>query len=137
MKLHLFLKKEISKQFRRFVLIGLDCAALYYLMFIIFYNFLNIHYLLSTTLAFIISTSFGFGFNKVYTFSSKLKNIISFPRYILIYSFTLIFTLIFLELLVELFKMPPITAMLILIPITTLINFFATKIVAFRNFKWD
>ena len=130
------LKREISRQFIRFCLIGLECTVLYYLVFILLYNYLSFHYLTSALISFLSGIFFGFAFNKIFTFNSKEKNTIAFPTYFLVYLFSMIFTLVSLKLLVDFLKINPLISFALLIPITTLINFLGTKIFVFKNKKW-
>jgi len=130
------LKRDVSKQFLRFCIIGLESTILYYLVFILLYNFLFFYYLISAFISFLSGILFGFVFNKLFTFNSKEKDRITFPIYFLVYLFSMIFTLISLKILVDLFNINPLISFALLIPITTLINFFGTKIFAFKNKKW-
>lgn len=132
----LFFKRDVSKQFIRFALVGLESTILYYLIFIVLFNFLDFYYLLSATIAFFSGIVFGFTFNKLYTFGSKERNTIAFPIYFFVYLFSLSFTLLSLRFLVEYINIYPTISMAMLIPITAFINFFGTKILAFKNKKW-
>lgn len=130
------LKKDVSKQFLRFCLIGLECAILTYLVFLILYYYLSINYLISSGAGFISGVLFGFMFNKIYTFESKEKSTTVFPPYLLVYFFTFILAIVGLKVLVENFGLNPLISTALLMPVTTFINFFGTKILAFKNKKW-
>lgn len=136
MKLMDILRREVSKQFVRFALIGLESTILNYLVFIIMLNFLAIHYLPSAATGFISGVFLGFIFNKIYTFRSDRKLSISFPIYLLVYAVSLSFTLLALRFLVESVGITPLFSNLMILPITTLMNFFGTKILAFKNKDW-
>jgi len=130
------LKREVSRQFIRFCLIGLECTVLYYLVFILLYNYLSFHYLTAAVISFLSGILFGFVFNKIFTFNSKEKNTVAFPTYFLVYLFSMVFTLISLKFLVDSLNLNPLISFALLIPITTLINFFGTKIFVFKNKRW-
>jgi len=98
--------------------------------------YLSINYLISAGTGFLSGVFIGFIFNKLYTFNSKMTNTSTIPLYFIVYLFTLLFTVGSLKFLVEIINIPPLPANALLIPITTLINFFGTKIFVFRNKKW-
>ena len=130
------LKRAVSRQFIRFCLIGLECTVLYYLVFTILYYYLLFHYLFAAIISFLSGIALGFIFNKLYTFNSKEKTKIAFPIYFLIYSFSMVLSIISLKYLVEYANIHPLISFALLIPITTLINFFGTKIFVFKNKRW-
>ena len=136
MALKNILKREISKQFLRFAIVGLACATLTYLIFILSYYFLTINYLISATLGIVAGVSFGFGFNKKCSFNSKKRNVIALPKYILVYVISWLFNLVALKFLVESKGLNPIPSNLIILPIIVAINFFGIKIFAFQNKNW-
>ena len=130
------LKRDVIKQFLRFCLIGLETTILYYLVFIVCFNFISINYLVSAAIAFISSVFLGFFFNKLYTFHSKRKTTITFPEYLAIYSISLLLHLSAMRFLVETMGVMPIISNLFVLPFTTMINFFGSKIVVFKNRRW-
>lgn len=136
MNFHSLLKREISKQFYKFVLIGLESTILNYLIFIVLLYFFSVNYLISAGSGFVSGVFLGYVFNKIYTFGSKRKHTIAFPIYLLVYSFSLTFTLLSLTILVEFLGLIPIISNLMVLPITASINFFGVKILAFKNLKW-
>jgi len=130
------LKREISKQFLKFCLIGLESTVLNYLVFLTMFYFLMINYLISAGTGYLSGVILGFIFNKLYTFDSKQKSLTTVPGYLGVYLFSLSFSLIMLKFLVEFVMINPIISNALLIPITTLITFFGTKIFVFKNKKW-
>jgi putative flippase GtrA len=130
------LKREISKQFLRFGLVGLEGAILTYLIYLILFNFFNLPYTSSYIFGFIAGTLFGFYFNKYFSFESKEEIIRSLFIYLIVYSFSLLFGSFFIKVLVNNFGMNPIFAIIPISVFTTLINFFGIKIFAFKNKKW-
>jgi len=130
------LKRDVSKQFIKFALIGLESTILNYLVFLILFYFLSVHYLIAGGSGFIAGVFLGFIFNKLYTFESSQKSSTTLPGYLLVYLFSLIFTIIALKLLVDFVGIDPLISNVFVICITTLINFFGTKILVFKNRKW-
>ena len=129
-------RREVTGQFIRFCFIGLESTVLNYLVFLILLNFFFVFYLISAAAGFLAGMFFGFTFNKIYTFRSRRKSVISLPVYFLVYLFTLGFNLIALKLLVGFAGLQPLISNAVLIPISTLMNFFGTKIIALQNKKW-
>jgi len=136
MSLSSLLKKEVNKQFIKFCLIGLESTVLYYLIFIILFHFLAINYIISAIFAYLIGVHFGFVFNKLLTFGSRKNTLKNYPKYLLANLVTLIILVFGLRFLVESIGIPPLIATIILIPLTTIINFFGIKILVFQNKKW-
>ena len=130
------LKREVSKQFLRFCLVGLESTILNYWLFLILFLFLGVNYLIAGGIGFVSGTAFGYVFNKIYSFQSGRKDSIAFPIYLAVYSFSLVFTIFSLKVLVDFFGINPLISNLITISITTIMNFFGTKIFAFKNKKW-
>lgn len=130
------LKREVTKQFLKFCLIGLETTLLYYIIFLLLYHFLNIYYLLSTTIAFVIGAFVGFFFNRLLTFNSKYKSVRYLIEYFLVNLTTLGIMNLLLKILVDYIGLNPLISTASIIPITTLINFFSIKIFVFKNKKW-
>ncbi len=130
------LKREVSKQFFRFALIGLESTVLNYLVFLVLFHYVGVFYVLASALGFISGTLLGFIFNKLYTFESRANSLVKLPFYFMVYTFSLIFTIVFISFLVEILRINPLVSNLIVMFITTLINFFGTKILVFKNKKW-
>ena len=129
-------KRKVSRQFVRFCLVGLESTILNYGIFVVLYSFFGINYLIAGGTGFVSGTVFGYIFNKIYSFQSRRKDTIAFPIYFVVYSFSLVFTIISLKVLVDFFGINPLISNLITIIITTIINFFGTKIFAFKDKKW-
>lgn len=130
------LRRDVSKQFLKFCLVGLESTILNYLVFLVLFIFLGIHYLVAGGLGFISGTIPGYIFNKIYSFESDRKNVIAFPIYLGVYTFSLVFTIVSLKFLVDYIGINPLISNPITIIMTTVLNFFGTKILAFQNKKW-
>lgn len=135
MKLRFFYKK-ITKQFVKFCVVGATNTTLSYLSFMILFYYFWINYLLASAIAFILGTSFGFVFNKSYTFGSRKSSSITLPQYFLVYLTSVSFSLVSIKFLVDFIGFSPLLAMLLVNPIMVFMNFFGTKIIVFRNKEW-
>jgi len=129
-------KREITQQALRFILIGIESTLLNYIVFLSLLFFLDVDYLIAAALGFISGVFIGYMFNKIYTFRSKRKDKIALPIYLLVYSFTLTFTLLALKIMVDTYGLSPVISNLIVLPVTTILNFIGTKILAFENLKF-
>jgi len=130
------LKRDITKQFLKFCLVGLESTILNYLFFIIFLYFILLSYTLSFAIGFITGTLFGFVFNKLWSFESERNPSKEIVVYFVVYLISLFLGMLCLRILVNQLDMKPIIANIPVLAITTLINFFGTKILAFNNTKW-
>lgn len=130
------LKREIIKQFLRFCLIGLESTILNYLFFIILLYFLFVNYTISFIIGFVAGTLFGFVFNKIWAFESEKSPYREIGPYFLVYLFSLIIGILLIRFLVNQVGIAPVLANIPVLFITTIINFFGTKFLAFKNKKW-
>jgi putative flippase GtrA len=130
------LKKTVSRQFIKFCLIGLESTVLNYLVFIISLYFLSIYYLIASAMGYLSGTFFGYFFNKVFTFNSNRKNSQAVPLYLAVYTFSLFFTIGVMKMLVDFLGIHPMISKLIVIFMTTIINFIGIKIIVFKNKEW-
>ena len=136
MNIRLLFKREVGKQFIKFCLIGLESTVLNYLIFLILLHFLFVNYLIASAIGFISGTIFGFFFNKLWTFESKRKSKVEIGPYFLVYLFSLGVGLLALKFIVSFMDIKPIIANVPVLVLTTIINFFGTKILVFKNKKW-
>jgi putative flippase GtrA len=130
------LKRDVTKQFLKFCLVGLESTVLNYLFFLILLYFFAVNYTLSFAVGFIAGTLFGFVFNKLWSFQSERDSSKEIGLYILVYVFSLFLGILFLRFFVDSMHISPVVANLPVLILTTLINFFGTKILAFKNKKW-
>lgn len=130
------MKREVTRQFIRFCLIGLESTVLNYLVFLIMFYFLSVNYLVSSAIGFMSGVLLGFIFNKKYTFSSDRKVSSTLLKYLFVYLFSLTVQIVSLHFLTEEIALNPIISNAVLLPVTTIINFFGTKIIVFKNKKW-
>ncbi len=136
MRFHSIYDRYVTRQFIRFCLVGLESTILTYLLFTILYYFFTTNYLLASAIGFLAGVFLGFIFNKLYTFESNKKSIMTLPQYFMIYLFSLGLNLISIKILVESFFLAPLLAMILVNPAILVVNFFGTKIIVFKNKRW-
>lgn len=66
-------QNKLFKQFFDFALVGVLATVIDYLVFVLFYNLLNTHYLTATLLAFVIATVFNYWASMRYVFVSRYQ----------------------------------------------------------------
>ncbi|WP_419865738.1 GtrA family protein [Bacillus dakarensis] len=113
------------KQAIRFVIIGFVNTGNYYVLYLLFYTVLNLHYMAAHILAFVISMVGSFFLNSYFTYQSKptLKKFFQFP---LTYVVNITVTTTALYILTDLMglngKITPLFASVIAIPFTFLLS---------------
>ena len=130
------LKRDVVKQFLRFLLIGLESTVLNYLFFLILLYFLMVNYVASYAIGFVVGTLFGFVFNKLWTFESEREAHKEIGIYFLVYLISLGIGAVLIRFIVNHFNLIPAIANIPVLVVTTIINFLGTKVLAFRNKKW-
>ncbi len=130
------IKREVSKQFLRFCGVGILITIFAYIVFFVLFYFFSINYLISAAISFISGVIAGFALNKVYTFRSKRRNLVTIPQYFLVYGISFTFAMFSIAFLVESLDLNPIISNLIVQPIIVFMNFLSTKIIVFRNKQW-
>ena len=136
MKIISLLKREVSRQFYKFALVGTECAVLNYLVFLILVYHLSVNYLISAGLGALFGIAFGFVFNKMYSFNSKRDVKVEVIPYFLVYLTSFLFMIIALRIMVNNLGLIPLIANALILPVTTMINFFGQKIFVFKNKRW-
>ena len=129
-------KRKITSQMVLFLIITFLFTVFCYLLFIILFKILSIHYLLAVIISYLFGIITSFPFYEKYTFHSKEKLNKSATIYGLINLFALIFNLSLLYFIVKLFKTNILLTYLFVLAIITLIKFIGFKIVAFNNREW-
>jgi putative flippase GtrA len=124
-------------QFIKFCIVGLSNTIISYLTYMLLIK-IGLHYLLASILAFFISTTNSFFWNRKYVFIKyKEINIIkALFRTFVSYGLTgLILTNILLFILIDIFKISRYLAPLFILIITVPLNFLINKYWAFREIK--
>ncbi|MGZ8191390.1 MAG: GtrA family protein [Methylococcaceae bacterium] len=114
----------ISRNFVKFILIGGFCASLNLILFFVFTNLLGMHYILSLVALTIIVNSIGFYLNKRYTFKSAKKSFLyDLYKYHLVMLSSLMISILFMYLLVDILNFGHIYSFLTVTVIMTVYNF--------------
>ncbi len=127
----LFKSKESFIQFIKFGIVGLSNAAIglgtYYL-----FLWLSWHYMIANVMSWIISVFNAFFWNSRYVFKTTSTWIGALCRTYVSYGFSFVLGAILLYIFVEFFKISEVFAPLIVIVITTPLNFLLNKFWTFR-----
>lgn len=127
------LKNKISVEFYKFIVVGVWSTIINYGVFYILLELLNINYLISSAIGFIAGVFAGYGFNRKWTFrvekEGKPTEII---KYYTVYIVSLILSLLFLKIIVDVIGIDPKIANILAIGLTTCTNFIGIKIVVFK-----
>ncbi len=124
--------RDATKQFIRFLLIGGISTLINYLTFLLSLNALNLHYLISNIIGFIAGISFGYPFNKKWTFKHNADQSL-FHSYFAVYLISLLISSIFLKISVDFIGIIPEISSLMAICITTCTNFLGMKYWVFKK----
>lgn len=122
------------KDFFKFGLVGLTGTVLHILILFILTEFAGIYYIYSAIFAFLVAVTSNFLFNKFWTFrkTSRGKH---FKRYAIFFTTAIIAFLINISLLyffTEFLKINYLISQLIAIALSFWINFFGSKMFAFK-----
>lgn len=123
----------IKQQFLKFIVIGVLSTIVNYSVFYILYEFLTLHYIAASALGFISGVIFGYELNKNWTFAVQKESSRYFYTYFLVYLFSLVLGLMFLEFLVSGLGIIPELANFLTIGLTTCTNFVGIKFWVFKK----
>ena len=127
------LKNKISIQFYKFIVVGGWSTIINYGIFYILLEFLNVNYLISSATGFICGVFAGYGFNRKWTFKvEKKKQYTEIIKYYTVYTVSLILSLLFLKIIVDVVGVDSRIANILTIVLTTCANFIGIKIVVFK-----
>jgi putative flippase GtrA len=129
------INKENQRQICRFLVIGAISTCVSYLVFILLFRVFDVHYILSSALGFFAGILFGYPANRRWTFgvSKSEKKAASVYKYFSTYIFSLFVGMILLRITVEWFLVMPELANVLVICVTTLMNFLGTKLWVFKK----
>ncbi|MCP4050644.1 MAG: GtrA family protein [bacterium] len=115
----------------KFIVVGILCTIVNYLVFFVLLDFLHWHYLLSSGTGFFSGVLVGYFFNRAWTFQIEDKSKTLLIKYSFVYICSLIISLAFLRLSVGVLGVNAKIANVIAIGITTCTNFSGIKFWAF------
>lgn len=128
-------KKNVIKEFFKFVSVGLVGTFLNISFFYYLTEYAGIYYMISAVFAFLVVVTSNFIFNKIWTFKEKLKESVL-KKYALFYSVSitaLLVNLLFLFVFTEIFGMYYVISQILAIGIALTINFMGNKIWTFSK----
>jgi putative flippase GtrA len=113
----------------KFTIVGALNFVLTFLIFFSFLYFLNLHYLISLTSAWIIGNIFSYSINFVWVFKpeEKLHFKIRFVKYLIANSVSFSINILLLRFFVEISGFDPFYVQCTLIPLIIIINFGTSK----------
>ncbi len=129
------LKDNIDiRELSRFLVVGSWATIINYLLFYILFEILDINYLVSSAFGFIVGVFSGYSFNRKWTFKvKKYKKRSETISYFIVYMVSLIISLLFLEILVNIAGLDPKIANLLTIGLTTCTNYIGVKKIVFNK----
>lgn len=133
--LEIILEIFISKNFFKFVIVGIISTIVNYSIFYYFLEYLIIgFYKIASAIGYSSGVFVGFFLNKYWTFEAKEKNFRrEIPIYFTVYFFSLLIGLLFLEFEVIFLKINVLIANFLTIVLTTIMNFIGTKFIVFKK----
>ena len=128
-------KKKVIEEFFKFALVGLIGTAINIVILYYFTEFLNMYYLASATLAFLVAVTSNFILNKIWTFKEKIHHeaAVKYSKFFIVSIVALVFNLFFLYILTEFFQIYYIVSQIIAIGLALIINFLGNKIWTFNS----
>ncbi|MCS7005744.1 MAG: GtrA family protein [Cytophagales bacterium] len=126
------INKVIIKQAFRFGVVGGISTIVNYGVYYVLYQFIGLHYQIASAIGFITGVFVGYGLNKYWTFESHEKQSAEIAKYFGVYIASLLLSLGFLYVCVEVIKISANIANLFAICLTTMTNFLGTKFLVFR-----
>ena len=123
----------ISKQFIKFICVGVACTVINYFSFFLLLNFFYTNFFLASASGYLIGLLFGYFFNRVWTFHADEDFLIQKIKYLSTYIFSLIIGLLALNVLVKKLNLEPEIANIYVILVTTILNFLGTKVWVFKK----
>ena len=123
----------LTKEVLKFIVVGVFSTIVNYLCFYILYEFVHINYMISSASGYMLGVLAGYVLNKRWTFKSDSKSKTEIVKYYVVYLISLAISLKALELLVTGFGLDPKIAQILVIGISTVINFLGLKLFIFTT----
>lgn len=121
----------MKKQIIRFLIVGGTSTVINYFIFYCLLNFFSVRYTFSSAIGYICGIFVGYFFNKNWTFESVSKSKLEVVKYYFTYLITLGISIVALKFQVDFLKIDAKFANLIVILITTILNFLGTRYLVF------
>lgn len=120
-------------QLRRFLITGGISTVISYSVFLFGIHALSLHYILANILAFCVSITFSYHFNKRWSFEVAKQQKSHLGRYLCLYLTTLVVGSAILKITIGYLSIIPEIAFIISLCFTTTINFLGTKFFVFKE----
>lgn len=132
-KLKIFILKN-KNSFFSFILVGLLTAGIYFSLFALLWQLLNLDYKIAVSIAYITAILFYFFFNRKFTFKNHTHSIREqFSKFIIMAFINYLATLAVIHIVMELLKLPPYFGMVIALGITTILSYLIAKFWVFQS----
>ncbi len=122
-----------ARKIIRFATVAVIATLVNYSIFFLGYKFLHVNYLVASATGFITSVILGYQLNSRWTFQTGQKSRKKMVKYYLVYLFSLLISLICLQLFVETLNLNPYVGNLLCICVTFCTNYSGTKFWVFRK----
>jgi len=126
------MNKVVVGQALRFAVVGGISTIVNYAIYYALYKGIALHYQLSSAVGFMTGVAVGYSLNKYWTFGVVEKKNQEVAKYFAVYLVSLLLSLAFLHLTVELVGINPNIANFFAICLTTVTNFLGTKFLVFK-----
>ncbi|HUS49331.1 MAG TPA: GtrA family protein [Candidatus Paceibacterota bacterium] len=129
------IKLKITKEFARFVVVGVINTLIHLSVLYILTEFFSVYYILSSLLAFLVAVTNSFIMNTLWTFKRDIKHktITRYGKFFLISIISSFSNLFFLYLFTELFGIWYMFSQIIAIGLTLMMNFIGYKFWIFKE----
>ena len=118
----------------KFGIVGILSTVFNYSVFVFLYKIVSVHYIQSSITGYVSGLLLGYQINKNWTFIARVdKSKIYIISYITVYAISLVSSQAFLFLFVEFFLINPLWANVLVIVLSTVMNFLGTNFFVFKN----
>jgi putative flippase GtrA len=122
-----------QRKFLKFIIVGGLCACLNLISLYVLTTVLDLHYLISFIIVFLLGNFIGFCLNKYFTFKTKTKHFLKeLWKYYSVMLTTFGINLMFMYIFVDILKIWYLLSSAIIIAVCTIYNFFMHKKWSFK-----
>ncbi len=132
-KIRKIIDHKSATQLRRFLVTGGISTLISYSVFLFSIHALSLHYIIANIIAFVVSITFSYNFNKRWSFEAAKQQKSHLKEYLGLYLTTLVVGSAILKISVDFIGIIPEIAFIISLCFTTLINFLGTKFFVFKE----
>ena len=132
-KIQQILDLKNVKQIRRFLLTGGISTVISYSVFLLSIHLFSLHYIISNIVAFCVSITFSYNFNKRWSFEVANQQRSHLFSYLGLYLFSLALGSLILKIAVDFCGIIPEISFIISLCFTTTLNFLGVKFLVFKK----